>query len=145
MIIAIGSDHGGFEYKNAAKDYLISKGYKVLDVGTDTKESCHYPIYAAEVAKLVSNKEAEFGILFCTTGEGVCIAANKIKGVRCGIGFNDDVSRLMREHNHANVIAFGQSFASFEDVIRRIEIFLKAVPQGDRHKIRVEMINALEK
>lgn len=139
MKIALGSDHGGFEYKNAVKTYLINKKYDVIDVGTSSKESCHYPIYAKEVGKLVSSKNADFGILICTTGEGVCIVANKVKGVRCGIGYNDDVSIMMRKHNDANVIAFGQAHMALEDVLRRIDLFLNTDFEGGRHQIRVDM------
>lgn len=139
MKIAIGSDHGGFEYKNAIKDYLNKKGYEVIDVGTNSKESCHYPIYAAEVGKLVANKTADFGVVVCTTGEGICMVANKIKGVRCGIGYNDEVSKMIRQHNDANVISFGQNHMSLDDVLKRIDIFLNTPFEGGRHQIRIDM------
>lgn len=145
MKIALGSDHGGFEYKNAVQTYLINKKYDVIDVGTSSKESCHYPIYAKEVGKLVSNKEADFGVLICTTGEGVCIVANKVKGVRCGIGYNDDVSIMMRKHNDANVIAFGQAHMALEDVLRRVDLFLHTDFEGGRHQTRVDLIKDFEK
>ena len=145
MKIAIGSDHGGLEYKNAIKEHLEAKGYKVIDVGTNSKDSCHYPIFGAEVAKKVSSKECEYGVVVCTSGEGISIAANKIKGVRCGIAYNDDVARLMRQHNDANVISFGQAFMSLEDVLRRVDIFLNTEFEGGRHQTRVELINNLEK
>ena len=145
MKIAIGSDHGGLEYKNAIKEHLEAKGYKVIDVGTNSKDSCHYPIFGVEVAKKVSSKECEYGVVVCTSGEGISIAANKIKGVRCGIAYNDDVARLMRQHNDANVISFGQAFMSLEDVLRRVDIFLNTEFEGGRHQTRVELINNLEK
>ena len=145
MKIAIGSDHGGLEYKNAIKEHLEAQGYKVIDVGTNSKDSCHYPIFGAEVAKKVSSKECEYGVVVCTSGEGISIAANKIKGVRCGIAYNDDVARLMRQHNDANVISFGQAFMSLEDVLRRVDIFLNTEFEGGRHQTRVELINNLEK
>ncbi len=143
--IAIGSDHGGLEYKNAIKEHLEKEGHKVIDVGTYTKDSCHYPLYGAEVAKKVSNKECDFGVVVCTSGEGISIAANKIKGVRCGIAYNDDVARLMRQHNNANVISFGQAFMKLEDVLRRVDIFLSTEFEGGRHQTRVDMISDLEK
>ena len=145
MKIAVGSDHGGLEYKNAIKEHLEKQGHKVTDVGTYTKESCHYPIFGAEVAKKVSSKECDFGVVVCTSGEGIAIAANKIKGVRCGIAYNDDVARLMRQHNNANVIAFGQAFMSLEDVLRRVDIFLSTEFEGGRHQTRVDLISSLEK
>lgn len=143
--IAIGSDHGGVDQKDEVVKYLKSKGYEVVDVGTNSHDSCHYPIFGAEVAKLVAKKDCDFGIVICTSGEGICIAANKIKGIRCGIGYNDEVSRLMRQHNDANVIAFGAKFMDTKDVIRRIEIFLSTEFEGGRHQTRVDMISELEK
>ena len=143
--IAIGSDHGGLEYKNAIKDHLENKGYKVFDVGTYTKDSCHYPLFGAEVARKVSSKECDYGVVVCTSGEGISMAANKIKGVRCGIAYNEDVARLMRQHNNANVISFGQAFMSLEEVLRRVDIFLNTPFEGGRHQIRMDLIDDLEK
>ena len=143
--ISIGSDHGGFEAKEAVKKVLDGKGYIVYDEGTNSTESCHYPLYAEKVAKRVGANEADFGIVICTSGEGVCIAANKVKNVRCGIAYNDEVAALMRRHNDANVIAFGAKFMSIEDIIRRVDIFLEATFEGGRHLTRVEMIHEIEK
>ena len=143
--IAIGSDHGGVDQKDEVVKYLESKGFEVKDVGTNSHESCHYPLYGAEVGRLVASKRCDFGIVICTSGEGIAIAANKIKGVRCGIAYNDDVARLMRQHNDANVIAFGAKLMETQDVIRRINIFLNTEFEGGRHQIRVDMIKDLEK
>ena len=145
MKIAVGSDHGGLEYKNAIKEHLTKQGHVVLDVGTYTLDSCHYPLFGAEVARKVANKECDFGVVVCTSGEGIAMAANKIKGVRCGISYNDDVARLMRQHNDANVIAFGQKFMKLEDVLRQVDIFLSTEFEGGRHKTRVDLIKELEK
>lgn len=145
MRIAIGSDHGGVDQKNEVVKYLKDKGFEVVDVGTYSHDSCHYPLYGAEVARKVASKECDFGIVICTSGEGICIAANKIKGIRCGIGYNDEVSRLMRQHNDANVISFGAKFMETKDVLRRIDIFLSTQFEGGRHQTRVDMISELEK
>ena len=145
MRIAIGSDHGGFLYKDAIKQHLLGQGCSVIDVGTNSLESCHYPIYAGEVAKRVASEECEFGIVICTSGEGVAIAANKVRGIRCGIAYNDEVARLMREHNDANVISFGQKFMALEDVLKRVDIFLSTPFAGGRHQTRVDLISNLEK
>ncbi len=145
MRIAIGNDHGGLEYKNEVVKYLKDNGYEVINVGTDTKDSCHYPEFGIKVGELVASKQADFGIVICTSGEGIMMAANKVKGVRCGIGYNDDVSRLMRQHNDANVIAFGQKFMELNDVLRRIDIFLHTEFEGGRHQTRVSMIEDYEK
>lgn len=143
--IAVGCDHGGLEYKEAIKKHLIEKGYEVIDVGTNSLESCHYPIFGAEVGRKVASGECQFGVVVCTSGEGISIAANKIKGVRCGIAYNDDVARLMRQHNNANVIGFGQKFMALEDVLRRVDIFLNTEFEGGRHQTRVDLISELEK
>ena len=142
--ISIGSDHGGLAYKEAIKKHLEGK-YEVIDVGTYNEDSCHYPQFGIAAAKLVASGECQFGIVVCTSGEGIMIAANKVKGVRCGMGYNDEVSRLMREHNNANVISFGQKFMALEDVLRRVDIFLSTPFAGGRHQIRVDLISELEK
>lgn len=144
MKIAIGSDHGGFTYKTAIIEHLKTNGYDVIDVGTFSLDSCHYPIYGAEVGRKVASKECDFGVVICTSGEGISMAANKIKGVRCGLCYNDEVARLMRQHNDANVIAFGQKFMKLEDVLRQLDIFLNTEFEGGRHQIRVDMISDLE-
>ncbi len=145
MRIAIGNDHGGLEYKNEIVKYLKENGHVVINVGTDSKDSCHYPEYGFKVGELVASKQADFGIVICTSGEGIAMAANKVKGIRCGIGYNDDVARLMRQHNDANVIAFGQKFMELEDVLRRIDIFLNTEFEGGRHQTRVSLIEEYEK
>ena len=145
MKLAIASDHGGFQLKEQLKDYLINKGFDVDDVGTYSLDSCHYPEFAVKCANKVKNGECQFGIIVCTSGEGVAIAANKIKGIRAGIGYNTTVSRLMREHNDANVITLGAKFTSFKQATARIDAFLKAEFAGGRHAIRVQMIKDLEK
>lgn len=143
MKIVVGSDHGGFDYKEAVKFYLKNKGYEVIDVGTNYKDSCHYPIFAEAAAKKVASKEADYGIVFCTSGQGVMITANKVKGVRCGLGYNDEVTALMRQHNDANMIAFGQKFETIDNVIKRVDIFLSTDFEGGRHQTRVDLINNL--
>lgn len=142
--VIIGSDHGGFEYKLKLLFHLLSLGYEVYDAGTFTHESCDYPIYGENVARYVSNGNADFGIVICTSGEGICIAANKVNGVRCGIGYNDEVTALMRQHNDANVISFGASFMSYEDVERRTHIFLDTKFECGRHQRRVDLINKIK-
>ena len=140
MKISIASDHAGYTYKEEIKKYLLKKGYEVVDCGTYSTESCDYPIFGKEAAKKVANKEVNFGVLVCSSGEGIAIAANKVKGVRAGIAYNDDVARLMRQHNNANMIAFGASFMALEDVLRRIDIFLATEFEGGRHERRVSEI-----
>lgn len=145
MKIAIGSDHGGFEYKEAVKQYLEAKHIDVIDVGTHSKESVHYPSYGIAVGEQVRDQKADFGIVICTSGEGITIAANKVEGVRAGIGYNDHVAAKLREHNDANVIGFGQNEMELEDVLRRIDIFIHAKFEGGRHQTRVDIIKDYEK
>ena len=140
MKIAVGSDHGGLELKNAIKEHLEKQGHEVIDVGTYTSESCHYPVYGRAVAEKVASKEADYGVVCCTSGEGIMMTANKVKGVRAGLAYNDEVARLMRQHNNANVIAFGQKFMETDDCLRRLDIFLSTEFEGGRHQTRVEMI-----
>jgi len=140
MKVVIASDHAGFAYKTEVKNYLKGKGIQVIDVGTNSIESCDYPIFAHEAANKVAQGDAEFGILICSSGEGIAIAANKVKGIRAGIAYNDEVARLMRQHNNANMIAFGATFMKLPDVIKRIEIFLKTPFEGGRHERRVNEI-----
>lgn len=145
MKIALGCDHGGFNQKEVVKAYLISNGYEVLDKGTYSLDSCDYPLFARDAALAVSKKEADFGVIICTSGEGVTMAANKIKGIRAGIGYNDEVAKLMRQHNDANIITFGAKFMADGDVLRRISIFLTTEFEGGRHERRVNEIIDLEK
>lgn len=144
MRIAIGSDHGGYALKENVKKYLEEKGYEVLDFGTHSLDSCHYPEFGEKVARSVANKESEYGIVICTSGEGIMMAANKVPGIRCGLAYNDEVAALMRQHNNANVIAFGAKFMKEEDVKRRIDIFLNTEFEGGRHQLRVEMIDKIK-
>jgi ribose 5-phosphate isomerase B len=145
MIIALGSDHAGFELKEAIKKHLIEKGYQVLDEGTHSLERVDYPVFGKKVADDVVAGKAQFGIVCCGSGEGISIAANKIKGIRCGIGYNNDVSRLLRQHNDANMIAFGGRFMTPEEVLPRVDVFLLTPFEGGRHLERVQQIKDLEK
>ena len=100
MKIAIGSDHAGYILKEKIKEHLLAKNYEVLDVGTnDGATSVDYPVYGEAAARLVASDEATYGVVCCGSAIGISIAANKVKGIRCGIAYNDEVARLMREHN----------------------------------------------
>ena len=140
MKLSIGSDHAGYAYKEEIKKYLAKKGHEVVDVGTHSLDSCDYPIFGRAAAEKVANKEVDFGIVVCSSGEGIMMTANKVKGVRCGLAYNDDVARLIRQHNNANMIAFGANFMKLEDVLKRIDIFLSTDFEGGRHERRVNEI-----
>ena len=141
MKIAIGCDHGGYELKEQLRRYLSNKGYEVIDCGTDSVESVHYPVFAKMVSKNILNGNAERGIVVCTTGEGVSMQCNRYKGIRCGIAYNNEVARLMRAHNDANVLALGARFTPLEDAISRVELFLNTNFEGGRHQTRIEMLD----
>lgn len=144
MKIAIGSDHGGFLLKEKIKQYLIEKGNDVFDVGTDSEESCAYSEFALKCAKKVANKETEYGILVCSSGEGIMIAANKVKGIRCGLVYNTEVARLIREHNNCNMMSLGAKFVSESDALNYVNIFLNTAFQEGRHLKRIEIITDYE-
>lgn len=145
MKISLGSDHGGFLLKAQVAARLKELGHEVVDCGTDSAESCHYPTYALKAAELVADGTCERGIVICTSGEGVAIAANKVKGIRCGLAYNDEVAELIVEHNNCNMMALGAKFFSAEQALRFTEIFLKTAFVGGRHQIRVGMIEDYEK
>lgn len=143
MKIVIGNDHAGVKAKFEVISYLNKKGIETINVGTDTEDSCDYPDFAHEVGKKVVNGQAEFGIVICGSGEGISIAANKVPGIRCGIAYNDEVAKLIRQHNNANVISFGARFMTIEEIIHRIDIFLATPFEGGRHANRVAKIEKI--
>ena len=145
MKIAFACDHGGYIRKEAILSHLQEKGIEVLDFGTDSEESCHYPAFAITAAEAIRDHKADKGIFVCSSGEGVARAANKVTGILAGVGYNDEVSKLLVEHNHAKVITFGAKYRSKEDILRRIDIFLAAEPRRGRHDIRVSRMLDYEK
>lgn len=146
MKIAIGNDHGGTELKWEIKKYLESKGHEVVNYGTDTNDSCDYPVYAKKVADAVLANEAECGILICGTGVGISIAANKIKGIRAAVCSDCATARLVKQHNNANILAFGARIVGVELAKDMCDAYLNAVfdAEGGRHSRRVAMIHELE-
>ena len=140
MKLSLACDHGGYLLKEQVKEFLLNEGYEVIDCGTNSLESCNYPVFARDAAKKVASKECELGIVICTSGEGVCMTANKIKGVRCGLIYNNEVAHLIREHNNANMMALGAKYVSYEDAITWIKTFLNASFEGGRHTLRVDLI-----
>lgn len=145
MKIAIGADHAGFALKEQVKAALAGQGFEVHDFGTSGPESTDYPDYAAEVATAVKEGKAGYGILVCSTGVGMSIAANKFAGVRAALAYNDEEVALTRAHNDANVLAIGARYTGLEEALRMIGIFLNTPFEGGRHERRVKKIAALEK
>ena len=145
MKIAIGSDHGGFSVKEIAKPHLEKLGYEVIDFGTNTPDSCHYPIYAEKVARAVASGEADKGILICGTGIGMSIAANKIPGIRAAAVSDCFTAKATRQHNDSNILCLGERTVGPGLALMLMATFLTTEFEGGRHQTRVDMISALEK
>ncbi|MCI9626697.1 MAG: ribose 5-phosphate isomerase B [Clostridia bacterium] len=143
-MIAIGSDHGGYELKEQLLQFLEENGYETEDCGTFSGESVDYPDIAEKVAKVVLAGDAERGILICGTGIGISIAANKINGIRAAHCTDPYSARMAREHNNANIIALGGRITGTELAIEILCAYLDAEFQGGRHQRRVDKITALE-
>lgn len=144
MKIAIGNDHGGTELKWVIKKYLEDKGHEIVNFGTDTNDSCDYPKYGQAVGEAVVSGEADCGILICGTGVGISIAANKVKGVRAGVCSDCATARLIKEHNNANILAFGARIVGVELAKALCDAYLEAEFEGDRHNRRIAMIHDIE-
>ena len=144
MKIAIGNDHSAVELKNIIKDHLEQKGYEVINLGTDSNESCDYPAYGEKVGRAVASGEAELGIAICGTGVGISLAANKVKGIRACVCSEPYTARLSRMHNDSNVLAFGARVVGSELAKMIVDEWLAAEFEGGRHQRRVDMIMAIE-
>ena len=144
MKIAIGCDHGALSLKNAVVAHLQEKGYEVKDFGTHTLDSCDYPDYAAYAAKAVASGECDKGIVLCTTGIGVSISANKVKGIRCALCADTLSAEMTRRHNDANVLALGAGLTGSNMALRMVEVFLNTAFEGGRHQRRVDQLNAIQ-
>lgn len=144
MRVSIGSDHAGFEQKQALVDYLVGKGYDVIDRGPDNAERVDYPDYAAPVAHDVADGVAERGVLVCGTGIGMAMAADKVPGVRAANIINSEFAALCREHNDANVITLSGRFVPLEENERILDAFFATDFGGGRHAGRVQKIMQLD-
>lgn len=144
MKIALACDHGGLNLKNAIKKYLEDNGYEYEDFGTDTFDSCDYPDYALPAAEAVANGKCDKGILICSTGIGVSIVANKVKGVRCAHCHDVYCAQFTRLHNDANMLAMGEKVVGTGYALQIVETFLTTEFEGGRHQRRVDKISAIE-
>ncbi len=143
-MIAIACDHSALEMKEAIKKMLDEMGLAYKDFGTNSEESCHYPIFGARAAKAVASGECERGILICGTGIGMSLAANKVKGIRCVACSEPYSARLSRAHNNANMLSIGARVIGPEMAKMIVGEFLNTAFEGGRHQLRVDMITALE-
>ena len=144
MNIAIGNDHAALDLKWEIADYIKELGYEAVNFGTDTPESCDYPVFGEKVARAVAAGEADCGILICGTGVGISLAANKVKGIRCAVCSEPVTARLVKQHNNANIIAFGARIVGSETAKEIVKAYLDAEFLGGRHADRVAMIMELE-
>ena len=144
MKIALGADHGGFILKGQIDQFLKAQGHKTMDFGTNSPDSCDYPLFSYKVAKAISDKKADLGILICKSGNGMAIAANKLPNVRAAICFDKNVAVLSRQHNDANILVLGSEHL-FDDPELIVGEWLKARFEGGRHTRRVKQILQIEK
>ena len=145
MKIAVACDHGGLALKTAIVKYLNENGYKVEDYGTSTYDSCDYPDFALKGAEAVANGMCDRGIFVCTTGIGISIAANKVRGIRCALCTDATCARLTREHNDANVLALGGGIVGTNLALDIVKTFLETEFSGlEKHSRRIQKISAIE-
>jgi ribose 5-phosphate isomerase B len=145
MKLIIASDHAGFANKQTLIQQLKVLGFESIDAGTFSEGSCHYPEYALAAAERVVAKEAPFGVLICGSGIGVSIAANKVKGARCAVGYHDEATKRARIDNDANIIAFGARYMTLAEILKRIQLFVNTPYEGGRHQTRLDIISEYEK
>ena len=144
MKLAIGADHGGYELKKAVITHLQKQGHEVVDYGCDSPERCDYPIYGERVARAVAGGECELGVLICGTGIGISLAANRVPGIRAAVCSETYSAQLTREHNNANIIAFGARVVGEGTAFAIVDAFLNAEFQGGRHAERVAMLDDIK-
>ncbi len=144
MKIAIASDHAGYEEKERLKPLLNELGIPFEDLGTVSPESVDYPDYARKVAEEVAAHNVDQGVLVCGSGTGMAIAANKVPGVRAAVAWNEDIARLAREHNDANVLSLAARFTPYDELVKIVRVWFAAKFDGGRHARRVEKIREIE-
>ena len=144
MNISIACDHGAFDLKERLKARLASQGHQVTDCGTHSTDSCDYPDFGVAAARLVADGTCDRGVVLCTTGIGMSIAANKVRGVRCALCHEPLSAEMTRRHNDANMMAIGAGFTGLNMAERMVEVFLSTEFEGGRHARRVEKMMALE-
>lgn len=142
--IVLSSDHGAVALRQAIVAHIEAKGWEAVDIGPTTTESTDYPKHGEAAARLVASGDCRFGIVLCGTGQGIMMAANKVKGVRCGVCSDTFSARMIRQHNDANMLALGARVVGEGLALDIVHAFLAAPFDGGRHAPRVEMIKALE-
>ena len=140
--IGIASDHAGYEMKEFLIGYLGSRGYEVLDFGTDSPESVDYPDYAHPLARAIESGELTEGVALCGSGEGMTITLNKHRGIRAGLAWIPEIARLIRQHNNANVIVLPARFITNDEAVALLEAYFESEFEGGRHQRRIDKIPA---
>ncbi len=143
MKIAVASDHGGFKLKEEVKAHLLERGLEVLDLGTNSEDSVDYPAYGKACGEAVVGGQADVGIVVCGTGIGISIAANKVKGVRCGLCTSVEMATLTKQHNNANVLALGGRTTETGLAMQIVDAWLDTEFEGGRHQRRVDMLDQM--
>ena len=142
--IVLSSDHGAVALRQAIAAHIAAKGWEAVDIGPTTTASTDYPKHGAAAARMVASGDCRFGIVLCGTGQGIMMAANKVKGVRCGVCSDTFSARMIRQHNDANMLAIGARVVGEGLALDLVDAFLAAPFDGGRHTPRVEMIMALD-
>lgn len=144
MRIAIGSDHAGFVLKETLRTWLVEQGHEVQDLGAYSEERVDYPHFGAAVGRAVASGDVDLGVAVCGSGQGICMAANKIPGVRGGVIRDAQDAEMTRRHNDANVACFGERFTEPQVAVDSLRVFLETPFDGGRHEARVEMLERLD-
>ncbi|KZK96765.1 ribose 5-phosphate isomerase B [Pseudovibrio sp. Ad26] len=142
--IVLSSDHAGIQLRQVVAAHIAAKGWEVVDIGPTSSESTPYPKHGEAAAQLVASGDCRFGIVLCGTGQGIMMAANKVRGIRCGVCSDTFSARMIREHNNANMLSMGVRVIGEGVALDIVDAFLSAQFEGGRHATRVEMIEALE-
>ena len=142
--IVLSSDHAAIALRQAIAAHIAARGWEAVDIGPTTPESTHYPAQGEAAARRVASGDCRFGIILCGTGQGIMMAANKVKGIRCGVCADTYSARMIRQHNDANMLALGARVVGEGLALDIVDAFLRAQFEGGRHAARVEMIGALE-
>lgn len=142
--IVLSSDHTALELRQAIAEHVAGQGWVVVDIGPTTLESTHYPEHGEAAARLVASRDSRFGIILCGTGQGIMMAANKVRGIRCGVCADTFSARMIRQHNDANMLAIGARVVGEGLALDIVNAFLTARFEGGRHATRVKMIETLE-
>ena len=140
MTIAIGNDHAGVEFKNAIIEFFKNKNIEIKNFGTDNENSVDYPDHIHPVAEFISSKPNSYGIIICGSGNGAAMTANKHKNIRAALCWNEDLAKLSRQHNDANILSIPSRFVSLEETLKMISVFISTSFEGGRHKNRINKI-----